>query len=102
LRKLAIAVAFATIFSAHAWADQSVVNQANFGVAVTPSNTTILPLTKALFIGNSTACNIEVQFSPGSSTPVTFNDVQSGEILPFAVIGVLSTSTTCTGIVALY
>lgn len=78
-----------------------VLNQGISAVAVTPSDTTVLVPTRALFNGNATACNISVVFYT-SGTAVVFNNVQAGQILPIAVMQVKSTATTCSNIVALY
>lgn len=82
-------------------AGASVLNQAISAAAVTPSDSTILVPTRALFNGNATACNISVVFYT-SGTAVVFDNVQAGQILPISVQQVKSTSTTCSNIVALY
>jgi hypothetical protein len=79
----------------------SVLNQAVQARAVTPNDSTALAETRALFNGNATACNIAVIFVNDTSA-VTFSNVQSGALLPFAVTKVMSTNTTCSSIVALY
>ena len=78
-----------------------VYNQAVASAAVTPSDTTVLTLTRALYNGNATACNIALKLK-NDSAAVTFNNVQSGAILPVAAKVVMSTNTTCSTIVALY
>jgi hypothetical protein len=82
---------------------QPTLNQASQFVADTPSDTTILVPTRGLFIGNSTACNIAVVGAQGiSPSAVTLSNVNAGQILPFSVVKVMATNTTCTGIVLLY
>lgn len=81
----------------------SIVHTRNNGyrsVAVTPSNTPMLP-TSAIFNGNSTACNIQMQLN-GDSTTIVWNNVQAGEILPVQAVLIPSGSTTCTNLIALY
>jgi hypothetical protein len=66
-------------------------------VNVTPSDTTVLKLTKRLYIGG--AGNIKVQMSSGAQP--TFA-VTAGQMIDLNVTKVLATGTTATGIVALY
>ena len=66
-------------------------------VAVTPSDSTVIPTTRALYIGVSG--NIVVRMADGGQ--VTFANVPVG-IFPIQVDRVLATSTTATNIVALY
>lgn len=65
-------------------------------IAVTPSDSTILPETRALYIGNGG--NVAVTTRAGDST---FVNVVGGTILPVACTKVLSTGTTATSILAL-
>lgn len=67
--------------------------------AVTPSDTTILPVTRALYVG--TGGNLSVVMGDDENT-VTFNNVSSGAIFPIQVFKVLSTGTTASNIVALW
>lgn len=78
-----------------------VYNQALNGVAVTNSDSTVITATRALFNGNSTACNIAVQFVNGSGS-VTLQNVAAGQLLPISVNKVFNSNTTCSNIVALY
>jgi hypothetical protein len=66
-------------------------------VAVTPNNDTVIPTTRALYVG--VAGNIVVRMADGAQ--VTFANVPVG-IIPIQVDRVLATSTTATNIVALY
>jgi hypothetical protein len=68
-------------------------------VAVTKSDSTVLPLTRALYVGG--AGNVAVVDGAGSDA-VTFTGVTAGSILPIRVRKVMSTNTTATSIVALY
>ncbi len=70
---------------------------AHSAVAVTPSDSTILPTTRALYVG--VTGNIAVQMADDENT-LTFANVPVG-ILPIQVIKVLSTGTTATNIIAL-
>jgi archaellum component FlaF (FlaF/FlaG flagellin family) len=74
-------------------------NQAWNSVAVTPAATPI-PVTRALYNGNPTACTIVITPN-GSTTQVSFLNVQPGELLPVQAT-VVAASSTCGSIVALY
>lgn len=80
---------------------QAVFNQGRSARAVTPSDTTILNGTRAIFNGGASACNIALILAQDSAA-VTFANVQAGEILPVTAIKVMSTNTSCSNIVALY
>lgn len=66
-------------------------------VAVTPSDATVIPVTRALYIG--TGGDLVVKMA--SDNQVTFTAVAAG-IFPIQVQMVLSTGTTASNIVALY
>jgi hypothetical protein len=70
---------------------------AGYGVAVTPSDSTVLPMTRALYVG--TAGNVRVD---DINDTVTYTNVQAGSILPVQVSRVRATGTTASNIVALY
>lgn len=70
---------------------------AGYGVAVTPSDSTVLPMTRGLYVG--VGGNVAVTDINGS---VTYVGVGAGTILPVQVSQVLSTGTTASSIVALY
>ena len=65
--------------------------------AVTKSDVTVLPTTRALWIG--TTGDVAVKMAHGST--VTFASVPVG-VLPVQVTQVLSTGTTASNIVAMY
>lgn len=67
-------------------------------VAVTPSDATLIPVTRALYVG--TAGNLTVRMAE-DQTNATFTNVPVG-IFPVQVDRVLSTGTAAAGIVALY
>ena len=71
---------------------------AHSAFVVTPSDATILPVTRALYVGGGG--NINVVMAEDDNT-VLFTAVPQGTILPIQVTQVLSTSTTATLIVAL-
>ena len=71
---------------------------AHSALAVTPSDSTILPCTRALYVG--TTGNISVVMADDENT-VTFLNVPVG-ILPIQVVMVLSTNTTASNIIALW
>ena len=80
---------------------KSVINHAypaEYAVAVTKSDSTVLNATRALYIGGSG--DVAVTMAGGGN--VTFSALAAGTILPIRVTKVLSTGTTATNIVALY
>lgn len=68
------------------------------GVAVTPSDATVLTTTRALFVGG--AGNLSVVTSAG--TTLTLTGVTAGSIIPIRVTKVRATGTTATNIAALW
>jgi hypothetical protein len=73
--------------------------------AVTPTDNTAIPVTRALYVGG--AGNIVVKMADvvdptAAGNTVTFTGVLAGSVLPISVKCVNSTSTTATSIVALY
>lgn len=70
---------------------------AHGAVAVTPNDSTIIPETRALFVG--TGGNLNVRMVDGMT--LVFTNVPAG-VFPIQVAQVLSTSTTATNIIALY
>lgn len=70
---------------------------AGYGLAVTPSDTTVLYATRALYVG--TAGNVAVTDLNGN---VTYASVPAGSILPIQVTKVLATGTTALNIIAMY
>jgi hypothetical protein len=68
------------------------------GVAVTPSDSTVLAATRGLWVG--TVGNVAVEFSDGSTATLTAPAL--GVIHDLRVTKVLSTGTTAGSIVALY
>lgn len=107
LRLLRLACLFAAGAGAIAIAQDStfrpgqnpVSNQAWSAVAITPSSASIA-VTRAIYNGAAAACNIVITPN-GTTTQVTFQNVQPGEILPVQAI-VVASSTTCTNLLALY
>lgn len=81
---------------------KSEVRGATAGIAVTPSDATILDVTRGLWVGG--AGNLVVRFVDAPSTSVTITGVSAGALLPFQVVQVMNASgaTTATSIVALY
>ena len=80
---------------------QTIVNHsapAEYAVAVTKSDSTVLNATRAIYIGGSG--DVAVTMAGGGN--VTFSTLAAGTILPVRVTKVLSTGTTATNIVALY
>jgi fructose-1,6-bisphosphatase len=68
------------------------------GVAVTPSDSTVLATTRGLYMGG--AGNVTVDFADGTSAVLTA--VIVGTIYPISIIRVKATGTTATAIVAIY
>jgi len=107
MKRIVLAI-LGIVISAPAWAQGGgqtnpiyTFNQALSARAVTKSDTTVLVPTRAIAIGDATACNVAVLFLNDTSA-ITFTNVQSGQILPFSVTKVMSTNTTCATITALY
>ena len=71
---------------------------AHGAVAVTPSDSTELPVTRALFIG--TAGDVVVTMADGQ-TPITFANIANATMLPIQVQKVLA-ATSASDILALY
>jgi hypothetical protein len=71
---------------------------ATSAVAVTPSDTTVIPKTRGLYIGGAGA--VAVLMNDG--TQATFSAVPAGVILDISVQKVLATGTVATLILALY
>jgi hypothetical protein len=71
---------------------------AHSALAVTPSDSTVIPITRALYVGG--AGNLNVVMADDENT-VLFTAVPAGTILPIQVSKVMSTSTTATSIIAL-
>lgn len=70
---------------------------ARHAASVTASDATVIPMTRALYIG--TGGTLVVRMASGSQ--VTFSSVPNG-VFPIQVDMVLSTGTTASSIVALY
>ena len=70
---------------------------AGYGVAVTPSDSVVIPMTRALYVG--VGGNVRVT---DINDNVTYANVPSGSILPVQVSKVFATGTTASSIVALY
>lgn len=70
---------------------------AHGAVAVTPNDSTVFPVCRALYIGGTG--NLAVRMADGQT--VTFASVAVG-IFPIQVDQVLATNTTATSIVAMY
>jgi hypothetical protein len=83
------------LMAAYRSADATVA--AHGAVAVTPSDSTTIPVTRSLYIG--VAGDLAVVMADGQS--VTFNEVAAG-IFPIQVTKVMATNTLATDIVALY
>lgn len=99
---LLVSVAFQAFAQSGPVAPIYTLNQGLKAAVVTPNDTTtFLPVTRAVFIGNATACNIAVLMA-NDTVAVTFLNVQSGQFLPLQVKKVMATNTTCSNIVALY
>ena len=77
----------------------SAVYGATSGVAVTKSDSTVLPVTRGLWVGG--AGDVAVIFT-GDTAALTLAGVTAGSMLPVQVTKVMSTNTTATLIVALY
>lgn len=74
-------------------------SSAKKGVAVTPSDATILEGTRALWVGG--LGDLAVRFANADKTTVTLTGVPAGTLLPVSVVQVMA-ATTATSITALY
>lgn len=81
-----------------AYRDANATAPAHGAVLVTPSDATIIPVTRGIYVG--TAGNITVRMADGQDT-VLFTNVPVG-ITTIQVDKVYSTGTGATGIIALY
>lgn len=68
------------------------------GVAVTKSDSTIIPATRGVWVGGTG--NLSVVFA-GDSATVVLESVPAGYLMPIQVVKVMD-ATTATAIVALY
>lgn len=73
------------------------VSAAYDGVAITPSDATVIPKTRAIYVG--VTGNITVRMASGNS--VLYSNVPVG-VLPIQVDMVKSTGTTATTMIAMY
>lgn len=80
-----------------AFRDANATVAAHGAVAVTPNDSTIIPVTRALYIGVGGNLNVRT----ADEQTLVFSNVPSG-IFPIQVDRVLSTSTTASSIIALY
>ena len=76
-----------------------VESQARKAVAVTPSDATVLDITKAVYVGG--AGNLAVIMADDTAA-VTFTGVAAGTVLPIRVQKVMATNTTATSVVAIF
>lgn len=80
---------------------QPVINQGYSSAAITPSDTVPINRTRAIYNGNATACNINMQLV-GDTAAIVWNNVQPGAYLAVQATLVKNTSTTCTNLIAIY
>lgn len=80
-----------------AYRDANATVSAHGAVAVTASDATVFPICRALYVG--TGGNINLRTADGQT--LVFANVAAG-IFPVQVDMVLSTSTTASGLIALY
>jgi hypothetical protein len=74
------------------------ISPAAQAVALTKSDSTVIPVCRALYIGG--AGDVAVVTANGST--VTFSGAVAGSIIPIAVTKLMSTNTTATLVLALY
>ena len=72
----------------------------NFQQARAISTGTVFPLTRAIYNGNSTACDATIRLNL-DTTAVAFHNIAPGAIL-YGVMATLVTPTGCSNLVALY
>ena len=80
---------------------QAVFNQGIKSAAVTPSDTAVIIGTRAIYNGNSSACNIALKLTQ-DSVAVTYQNVQPGEFMPLQAVVIMNTNTTCSNLVAVW
>ena len=80
---------------------QPVINQSSQFRALTKSDTTVISITRWIYIGDAAACDIAV-LGYRDTAAVTFSKVQPGAVLPLQIKKLMSTNTTCTAVIALY
>jgi hypothetical protein len=78
-----------------------VLNQVGYFAAITPSDATVFPFTKGIYIGHASACNVSIVGAKGGGT-VVISNLQPGLTYPFSIISLNATGTTCTGIIGLW
>lgn len=83
---------------AGAYRSADATRPAGRAAAITPSDVTVLPVTRGIYVG--VTGNLNVRMAEDGTT-VLFSNVPVG-ILPIQVDQVLSTSTTATTMVALW
>ncbi len=72
-------------------------NPAHAAVAITKSDSTVLTVTRSLYVGTTGDVAVVMQ-----GATVLFPSVPAGAILPICVTKVLSANTTASGFVGLY
>ena len=75
---------------------------AHGATAVTLSDSTTIPVTRALYVGVGGTLVVIMADNNNTTSTNTFLNIPNGTILPLQVIKVYSTGTTCTDVVALY
>lgn len=79
----------------------AVQNQAQSSQTITPSNSTVYsPPLRALWIGDTSACNLALKLA-NDSAAVTWALPANAGFLPLSVKQVMSTNTTCATIIGL-
>jgi len=101
-----VLAAIAALFAVPALAQntpsgQPTLNQARSALALTKSDSTALPQTRGIYIGDATACAVALLFV-GDTAAVTFSSAQPGTAYPFAITKLMSTNTTCADVVGLW
>lgn len=81
--------------------ENPIVNQGYSSIAITPNDTTKIAVTRAIYNGNASACNINMQLN-GDSAAIVWSNVPSGAVLPVQAVLVKNASTTCTNLIAIY
>lgn len=104
--KLLCAALLALAVAIPAWAQtppvgQNVVSSGRQARLLTKSDTTVIPRTLGLYIGDAAACAIAVLFA-GDTSPVTLANALPGTVYPWSVTKLMSANTTCTAVTAIY
>lgn len=82
--------------------DFAASNSADVAIAITPSDSTLMPETRGVYVGVGGDVVALMKGAAGTYAAVTFKNVPSGAVLPIRCTRINSTNTTASSLVALY